>query len=145
VIHRRDDRARSDAAAVEVGSQPFAGVPVVIKDLDGTMAGEPYHAGSVHLRDHHYVADTTSVLIERLRSAGFVVVGKTNVPELGLLPSTEPVAYGPSHNPWDTTRTPGGSSGAPRPQSPPGSSPSGTPATEAARSGSPRRSAAWSA
>jgi len=111
VIHRRDDAARREAAAVSPGVQPFAGVPIVVKDLDGFLAGEPYHAGSKHLRDARYRPDVTSVLIERLIAAGFVIVGKTNTPELGLIPSTEPIAYGPSHNPWDVTRTPGGSSG----------------------------------
>ena len=111
VIHRRDESARADAGRVRVGEQPFAGVPILVKDLDGFLAGEPWHAGSVHLRDAGYVADHTSWLIERLLSAGFVVVGKTNTPEMGLIPSTETIAYGPTHNPWDTTRTPGGSSG----------------------------------
>lgn len=111
VIHRRDDAARREAAAVPPGVQPFAGVPIVVKDLDGFLAGEPYHAGSRHLRDARYRSDVTSVLIERLIAAGFVIVGKTNTPELGLVPSTEPIAYGPSHNPWDVSRTPGGSSG----------------------------------
>jgi amidase len=111
VIHRRDDRARAEAEQAEVGAQPFAGVPLVVKDLDGFLAGEPYHAGSAHLRDRHFVPDWTSELIARLQRVGFVVVGKANTPELGLIPSTEPVAYGPTHNPWDPTRTPGGSSG----------------------------------
>jgi amidase len=111
VIHRRDELARADAARVRVGEQPFAGVPLVVKDLDGVLEGEPYHAGSVHLRDANYHADHTSWLFDRLLSAGFVIVGKTNTPELGLVPSTEPIAHGPTLNPWDPTRTAGGSSG----------------------------------
>lgn len=111
VIHRRDERARVEADRVRPGEQPFAGVPILVKDLDGFLEGEPYHAGSVHLRDAGHVADHTSWLFERYRNAGFVIVGKTNTPELGLVPSTEPVAYGPTHNPWDPTRSPGGSSG----------------------------------
>ena len=111
VIHRRDDAARREAAAIRPGRQPFAGVPLVVKDLDGFLAGEPYHAGSKHLRDAGYRPEVTSDLIARLIRAGFVIVGKTNTPELGLVPSTEPLEYGPSHNPWDVTRTPGGSSG----------------------------------
>jgi amidase len=111
VIHRRDDAARREAAAARVGDQPFAGVPILVKDLDGYLAGEPYYAGSAHLRDAHYTADHTSWLFARLQAAGFVICGKTNTPELGLVPSAEPAALGPTHNPWDTTRTAGGSSG----------------------------------
>ncbi len=111
VIHRRDERARAEAEQVRPGEQPFAGVPIVVKDLDGFLAGEPYHAGSRHLRDHGFVPDVTSELIARLQRAGFVVVGTSNTPELGLIPSTEPVVTGPTRNPWDTGRTAGGSSG----------------------------------
>jgi amidase len=111
VIHRRDELARAEAERVRVGDQPFAGVPILVKDLDGFLAAEPYHAGSVHLRDAGYVADHTSWLFDRLQAAGFVIVGKTNTPELGLIPSTEPVAHGATLNPWDPTRSPGGSSG----------------------------------
>src|SRR5439155_1367773 len=59
----------------------------------------------------HYTPAVTSYLFAKLEAAGFVIVGKTNTPELGLMTSTEPQAYGPTHNSWDTTRTPGGSSG----------------------------------
>src|SRR5205085_1876118 len=50
-------------------------------------------------------------LARAFRDAGFVILGKTNTPELGILPTTEPAAYGPTHNPWDSGRSPGGSSG----------------------------------
>jgi amidase len=86
-------------------------VPIVIKDLDGTLAGAPYHAGTRHLKDAGYVADVTSWSFERLQAAGFVIVGKTNTPEFGLVPTTEPVAYGPCHNPWNLDHSTGGSSG----------------------------------
>lgn len=111
IIHDRYDRARDEAAAVTAGSGPLAGVPIVLKELDGTLAGHPYHAGSEHLKRHGYVADVTSALFGRLIDAGAIPIGTTNTPELGLVPSTEPVAYGPTRNPWDTTRSPGGSSG----------------------------------
>ena len=110
IIHERFDAALAEAAAVDP-SLPFAGVPIVLKDLDGTLAGEPYHAGTRHLREHDYVADVTSVAFERLQAAGFVVIGKTNTPEFGLVPTTEPLSYGPSRNPWDPSRSTGGSSG----------------------------------
>jgi amidase len=109
VIHERFDRARDDARNAADG--PFTGVPVVIKDLDAAVAGEPCHWGNKLLRTAGWVDDHDSYLVARLRRAGFVIVGKTNTPELGLQPTTEPRAYGPTHNPWNTTRGPGGSSG----------------------------------
>lgn len=110
VIHPRYDKALAEAASVDT-SLPFAGVPLVVKDLDGTLAGEPYHAGTRHLKEHGYIADVTSWLFERLQAAGFVIIGKTNTPEFGLVPTTEPVSYGPSSNPWNPAHSTGGSSG----------------------------------
>jgi amidase len=110
VVHPLFERARA-AAGGAVPDGPFRGVPIVLKDLDGTLAGAPYHAGNRLLAELGHVADTTSHLFERLLTAGFVVIGKTNTPELGLMPTTEPIAKGPSRNPWDTARSPGGSSG----------------------------------
>jgi amidase len=110
VIHRRDDRARDEADAGPPAG-PFRGVPILVKDLDGSLAGEPLHLGNRMLRDLRHVADHDSYLFARLRAAGCLIVGKTNTPELGLLPTTEPHAYRPAHNPWDLTRSPGGSSG----------------------------------
>src|SRR4051794_23109407 len=109
VIHRRDDRARTEADAAPDG--PFRGVPILVKDLDGSLGGEPLHLGNRLLRDLGYTADHDSYLFARLRAAGCVIVGKTNTPELGLLPTTESHTYGPARNPWDLTRSPGGSSG----------------------------------
>ncbi len=109
MIHRRDDRARSEADAAPDG--PFRGVPILVKDLDGSLALEPLHLGNRLLREVGYTADHDSYLFARLRAAGCVIVGKTNTPELGLLPTTESHAYGAAHNPWDVTRSPGGSSG----------------------------------
>src|SRR5262245_2049348 len=110
IIHERYDRARDEAAG-SLPDGPFRGVPMVLKDLDGTMAGEPYHAGTRFLQRHGYVASEDTELTRRFRAAGFVVLGRTNTPELGLQPTTEPASYGPTHNPWDTARSPGGSSG----------------------------------
>jgi amidase len=109
VIHERFDRARDEARAV--GDGPFSGVPIVIKDLDGSVADEPAHWGNKLLRSVGWVDDYDAYVVARLRAAGFVIVGKTNTPELGLVPTTEPRAYGPTHNPWNTTRSPCGSSG----------------------------------
>ena len=110
VIHRRDERARAEADAGPPDG-PFRGVPILVKDLDGSLAGEPLHLGNRMLRDLGHVADHDSYLFARLRAAGCVIVGKTNTPELGLLPTTESHAYAPARNPWDLTRSPGGSSG----------------------------------
>jgi amidase len=110
VIHPLFDRAR---AHVQSGlpAGPFTGVPLVIKDLDGTLAGAPYHAGNKALKAAAHVATTTSYLFEKLERAGFVIVGKTNTPEFGLMPTAEPQAYGPTHNPWNLAHSSGGSSG----------------------------------
>lgn len=110
VIHRLDDKARAQAAGA-LPDGPFSGVPMVLKDLTATSAGDPFHEGMKMRRAIGYRAAADSFLVARLRAAGFVFVGRTNVPEFGLIPSTEPEAYGPTHNPWDTTRSPAGSSG----------------------------------
>ena len=110
VIHPLFDRARG---AVQRGlpEGPFTGVPIVIKDLDGTLAGAPYHAGNKALKAAQHVATTTSSLFDKLERAGFVIVGKTNTPELGLASSTEPRLFGPTRNPWNPAHSAGGSSG----------------------------------
>src|SRR6266403_905176 len=79
--------------------------------LDATLAGAPYHAGNKALKAAKHVANTTSYIFEKLERAGFVIVGKTNTPEFGLMPTAEPQAYGPTHNPWNLAHSPGGSSG----------------------------------
>ena len=110
VIHPRFDRARADARGT-LPDGPFRGVPLVLKDLMAEIEGDPIHEGMRFLRDAGYRADHTAALAQRYLDAGFVCIGRTNAPELGLVPTTEPEAYGPSRNPWDTGRTTGGSSG----------------------------------
>lgn len=110
VIHPLFDKARA-AAGADLPDGPFRGVPMVIKDLDGTSAGDPLHLGNKAMKAAGYVADHDSYLIAAFRDAGFITVGKTNTPELGLMPTTEPEAYGPTHNPWNTAHGSGGSSG----------------------------------
>ncbi len=99
------------AAAAAIGPddpRPFAGVPIAIKN-NRAARGLRLTQGAALLREH--VASYDHSVIRRLREAGFVIVGTTKLPEFGILPVSEPLAYGPARNPWDTARTPGGSSG----------------------------------
>lgn len=88
---------------------PFAGVPFLIKDLLSDFKGEPTTCGSRLMQD--FVPDWDSELVSRYKRAGLVIFGKTNTPEFGLTPFTEPELFGPTRNPWNIDRTPGGSSG----------------------------------
>ncbi len=110
VIHPLFDKAR-EAAAGELPAGPFKGVPFLLKDLGAAFGGDPLHVGMRFLKDADFKAPVDTYLAQRFRDAGLVTVGKTNTPELGILPTTEPDAHGPTHNPWDTSRSPGGSSG----------------------------------
>lgn len=92
-----------------VGNGPFAGVPYLIKDLLADYAGVPTTSGSRFTSE--YVPANDAELVARSKAAGLVIFGKTNTPEFGLTPFTEPALFGPARNPWDTERTPGGSSG----------------------------------
>ena len=103
------DLARA-AAAAPVPDGPFSGVPFLLKDLDVECAGVPVFQGSAFLGGR-YVPDQDSELVIRYRRAGLIVLGRTNTPELGILPTTEPRIFGPTRNPWDPSRTTGGSSG----------------------------------
>ncbi len=97
------------AAEIEPGDpRPFAGVPIAIKD-NRPVAGMPLTMCSDLFGD--FVADHDAFLVRRLRDAGFVIVGKTTLPEMGILPTTESRRFGPTANPWALDRTPGGSSG----------------------------------
>jgi amidase len=99
------------AAAEAIGPddpRPFAGVPIAVKDT-AAVAGMPLTMGSELFGDYAPAHD--AFVVRRLRDAGFIIVGKTNMPEFGILPVSEPRRFGPVRNPWDTERTPGGSSG----------------------------------
>jgi amidase len=111
VIHEHFDRARDEARG-ELPAGPFRGVPFLLKDLGaGNRAGDPIHWGTRFLKDAKFRAATTSNLVERFLAAGLIVVGRTNVPELGAWSITEPDAYGPTRNPWNLDHSAGGSSG----------------------------------
>jgi amidase len=108
VIHPMFESARR-AAAAPLPDGPFRGVPFVIKDLIATVAGEPQRNGCRYFEG--WIADHDAEIVKRYRRAGFVFVGKTNTPEFGLTPYTEPRYTGITRNPWNPDRTAGGSSG----------------------------------
>ena len=88
---------------------PFKGVPFLLKDLLSAYKGVRLSSGCRAYKD--YVPDFDSELVKRFKASGVNILGKTNTPELGLMGVTEPELFGPTRNPWDTGRTPGGSSG----------------------------------
>ena len=108
VIHTLYDDALV-AADAPLGDGPFAGVPFLIKDLLSWYAGAPIRSGSRILDG--FVAPHDSEIVRRYRRSGVIILGKTNTPEFGLTPFTEPELFGPTRNPWDVARTSGGSSG----------------------------------
>jgi len=95
-------------AVVPGDERPFAGVPIAVKD-NRAVAGMPLTMCSDLFGD--FVPGHDAFVVRRLREAGFVIVGKTALPEMGILPTTESRRFGPTRNPWDLDRTPGGSSG----------------------------------
>src|SRR5438270_9079205 len=110
VITDLSEKALASAAGA-LPDGPFRGVPMLVKDLACHTAGDPFHEGMAFLKRLQWTESEDQFLARRFREAGFVILGKTNTPELGILPTTEPAAYGATHNPWDTSRSPGGSSG----------------------------------
>jgi amidase len=108
VIRTRFDAARREAAG-DLPDGPFRGVPILFKDLGCVVAGEPTAFGLGPMRD--VAIPVTSYLAEQFRAAGFVALGRTNVPELGTTVTTEPRSFPPARNPWDPGHSTGGSSG----------------------------------
>lgn len=90
------------------GAPPFLGIPILIKDLTLTKGLRTTYGTATMAR---FVPDIDDEHVARLRRAGFIILGKTNVPEWGTLPFTESALLGPCRNPWDPAHTPGGSSG----------------------------------
>lgn len=112
----RADAARRDDAAVTNGGSSavdvaFPGVPFLLKDIGATQAGLPLWSGNRAMKDADHRRLTDTELGRRFRDAGLVTIGKTNLPELGTSPTTQPLSCGPTANPWDTDRSPSGSSG----------------------------------
>ncbi|MCU1377036.1 MAG: nylA [Acidimicrobiales bacterium] len=110
VIHERFEKAMAELDAIDPAA-PFAGVPYLAKDAGCATEGDPYHVGLGPLKDAEFRAAADSELARRFRRAGFVCLGRTNVPQLLVSATTAPLAYGPTRNPWDTNRSSGGSSG----------------------------------
>ena len=101
------ERAASQPGAGAGG--PYQGVPFLLKDILGDHEGVPTTLGSRFMQGS--VAAQDAELVVRYKRAGLIPLGKTNVPELGTMPTTEPQLYGPARNPWDTNHSTGGSSG----------------------------------
>jgi Asp-tRNA(Asn)/Glu-tRNA(Gln) amidotransferase A subunit family amidase len=108
VVTRMDDHAR---AAIRAGlpDGPFKGVPYLLKDLGALYTGVVTSYGSKLFASN--VADHDSEVVARMKRAGLVIVGKSNTPEMGIAPSTEPRLFGPTRNPWSLGHSAGGSSG----------------------------------
>jgi amidase len=104
------ERARIQAAG-DLPDGPFRGVPFLLKDAVQHSEGDPYAHGLSALKDGDWRAPHDSELARRYRQAGLVLLGRTKVPELTMSSTTEPLAYGPAHNPWSLNHSPGGSSG----------------------------------
>ncbi len=108
VVEPMVDEARRTAAA-DLPNGPFRGVPFLLKDAIAAYAGVAMRSGAAFLQN--FVPHVDSELVARIKRAGLIVVGKTSTPELSLTPVTESRLFGRTINPWDTSRTPGGSSG----------------------------------
>jgi len=108
VIRTRFDQARAEAAG-DLPEGPFRGVPFLLKDLGAPVAGEPTAFGIGPMASVDM--PVTSYLAEQFRQAGFVVLGRTNVPEFGTTVTTEPKSFPPARNPWNREHSTGGSSG----------------------------------
>src|SRR5690606_28941479 len=108
VVTKLYEQAR-DAVAEGLPEGPFVGVPYLFKELVVSVRGAPTTFASRLYAAN--VAGADSEIVTRCRRAGMVVLGKTNSSEYGLQPVTEPHLFGPTHNPWNTAFSPGGSSG----------------------------------
>ena len=111
VIMEWFDHARSVAADPDLPHGPFRGVPFLLKDLYTSFAGQTLSNGNVALKEAGKIDTADTTLVARFKAAGLVIAGRTNSPEMGSLPTTQPLAWGPTRNPWALDRTPGGSSG----------------------------------
>jgi amidase len=105
------EEARKAAVSPDLPDGPFRGVPFLLKDIGAVQKGQPYYMGNRALRDAGFRSSWGTPLGAKFRDAGFITLGKTNTPEFGMQPATQPLAFGPSRNPWDLARSTAGSSG----------------------------------
>ncbi|WP_181347549.1 amidase [Thalassobacillus sp. CUG 92003] len=108
VVSTMFDEALNQAYSQSYAPGPFAGMPYLIKDLNA-VKGQPLTLGTKIMEG--YIAPDDDQIVKRARQAGMVMLGKTNTPEFGFTPTTESPFLGPSRNPWDLSRSSGGSSG----------------------------------
>ena len=111
LTYRWFDAARQLATSSDLPEGPFRGVPYLLKDLYAAEAGKPLSNGSKAYKEANYVSTEDTTLVSRYKASGLISIGRSNSPEFGSVPVTEPEAWGPTRNPWDLTRTSGGSSG----------------------------------
>ena len=111
VIHRDFEWALEQADRPLDRSAPLSGVPFLMKDIGGEQAGRPLGAGMALLSRHDYRPEVDSYFTQKIQASGLIPFGRTNTPELALLPTTEPLAHGPTRNPWNPDYSAGGSSG----------------------------------
>lgn len=109
VIHPRFEAALKEAESRDFTGTPFGGVPILVKDMGQTLAGEPSTSGSALLKNN--MSHQTSHYTQKLLDAGFIILGQTNVPEFGFKNITDAKIYGSTRNPWNPDFSPGGSSG----------------------------------
>ena len=100
LVDTRFDRARAEARGV-LPDGPFRGVPMLVKDGVQHSAGDRYQHGMRFLRDREHRSPADTELVRRYRAAGFVILGRTKVPELTAAPTTEPLAHGPGAQPLE--------------------------------------------
>lgn len=105
------EKARAQTQSGALPAEPFRGVPILLKDYFCETAGDPYYAGMRLLRDLNWRSQQDTHLATKFKEAGFIVLGKTNLPELAGSVMTEPEAFGPTRNPWNLNYGPAGSSG----------------------------------
>lgn len=105
------EHARSVAADPALPDGPFRGVPFLLKDLYTSFTGQTLSNGNAALKEAAKIDVSDTTLVSRFKTAGLVIAGRTNSCEMGSLPTTQPLAWGPTRNPWALERTPGGSSG----------------------------------